>query len=558
MDGYLARSSRESGGHRHRGRCKKKRSWIVSDMILSITTTLFAFSTGEIHTVTTSSTDGFLTYRLYENAALYGNATETGTTIVPRLSLAPTDSHQTTPPCILSGELEGTVTFHQDGWYTFECDFVNTSTGWVWLDGHVVCGDNHAYQPPLWDNPIKISKTRKTTFPFRAHIMVNATHHCDNDTSVSSSVLPTVQVSWKRESLTLRGHDGGAGLVNTKIDLDSNIPTTKLLQQQQSPAVATFHPQLPVPEQRREELQRRLKQGWGYWLRSNILSIVKLPEGLVLSFQFCRLSRHSTGTPHNFTTQCLDVAVPDTKNVIRVDLHAYDRSYSSFNISFAGRTIQMESSVTGMQQQELQYLVSVTTPPSAEPQQDDGLMMRIVPRYAWFRPGSFNRIPGGISFQTPGLGTVNFTTIAVQGEHLGPESKMQRHLKHTKTSANDPIIEIPIPSTDLQVGFVAGITDRARLPKSVWEMQMNILGNKNREEERIRNKFGSKEGVAIAIQAAVMWTLIYNPIENGPFLPVARSSSWDFGERVKAVNGDWTYVIFGRYSLCSPIVNSLI
>ncbi|KAG7371466.1 hypothetical protein IV203_020036 [Nitzschia inconspicua] len=526
--------------------------------------------------------DGYLTYRLYENAAIHGNATEIGVTTTTKLSLdspkMKDDVDGSSSACYLSGELEGSVTFHQDGWYTFNCSFHNTSTGWVWIDGHVVCGDNHPYQPSIWDNPLKIQTIRKHTFPLRAHIMTNATTHCYKNDRQSSRLLeiPTLEVIWNREPLvfsTSSSSDGevqksSMGILRQQLQLPPDTPTPSLprdgtqvqkqnnldLHQPIVPTDVTFHPQLPLPEQRREELQRRLKQGWGYWLRSNILSIVKLPEGLIVSFQFCIPKRNMSSSHSNNTEHCLELAVPDLKDVVRVDLHAYDRSYSSYNISFDGKSIQMECSVTGSQQQELQYLISVSERQQQPKQQQtnrhdyDVWTLKVVPRYAWFRPGDYRRISSGVSFTTPGLGVVNFT-IVEDTEEIRATSTSPRHarwLRHPVITSDDVILTIQLSEEMMspKLGFIAGFNDPARMPKSIQELQVHMRTQRRLEETRVRTKFQGKALVAEAIQAAVMWTLIYNPIENGPFMPVSRSSSWDFGGNVKTANSDWTYVIF--------------
>jgi len=53
-------------------------------------------------------------------------------------------------------------------------------------------------------------------------------------------------------------------------------------------------------------------------------------------------------------------------------------------------------------------------------------------------------------------------------------------------------------------------------------------------------KFGNLSETKMAVQAATMWNLIFNPVENGPLAPVARG--WDFTSGKQ--NDDWGYVIF--------------
>jgi hypothetical protein len=56
------------------------------------------------------------------------------------------------------------------------------------------------------------------------------------------------------------------------------------------------------------------------------------------------------------------------------------------------------------------------------------------------------------------------------------------------------------------------------------------------------SRFGRLAETKAAVQAAVMWQLIYNPLEQGPFAPVIRGNPWGLDKGV--VNDDWPYVIF--------------
>lgn len=509
---------------------------MMAAVVLSMASSTDVFSPSN---TIAASTEGSLTYRLYENAALYGTAGETGSTGTINLTLDAKVANEEAsllpiPPCFLSGELEGSVTFHQDGWYTFNCSFHNTSTGWVWLDGHVVCGDGHAYQPPLWDNPLKIRTAKKATFPFRAHIMANTTVHC----SASETDPPSLAVAWKREPLLPHSEKGMPPLSTEPVFSPKPYHCAlgrclKQPQQQGEHINVTFHPTLASPEQRREQLQRRLKQGWGYWLRSNILSIVKLPEGITISFQFCKVHRHRSSSS-SYTEpeeECLDLAVPDLQDVVRVDLHAYDRSYSSYNISFANRTIQMECSVTGSQQQELQYLVSIDS--QGQYDQEDEMILGIVPRYAWFRPGKHQSVQDDISFHTPGFGTVNFTRIK-KSKRIRSEIDGHSEQRIT-TGTNSDGMRIRITRGMQAFAFAAGFSTFSEALPSFEGIEEHMRRMSFEEEERIRQKFGKKADVAVAIQAAVMWTMIYNPIENGPFMPVSRDSGWGLEIALKQV-----------------------
>ena len=52
-------------------------------------------------------------------------------------------------------------------------------------------------------------------------------------------------------------------------------------------------------------------------------------------------------------------------------------------------------------------------------------------------------------------------------------------------------------------------------------------------------RYGALADVASAVQSAVMWQLIYNPIEQGPLAPVIRGNPWGLDKGT--VNDDWAY-----------------
>jgi len=446
--------------------------------------------------------------------------------------------------CHLSGELVGTAVIARDGVYTFECQFDGTSTGWVWMDGHLVCGDGHAYAPNknnmAIDNPLFVRTQRQQAYPFRVHITRNdTTNACEHSKMTTrNGDDPNVKVYWKRTDLPPSSPANASMPLMTVRDGEGLLDDQFQLMAQDSGNVK-FQPSLSPPEQKREELQRSLKQGWGYWLRKSILSIVKLPEGAVVELSICQKS----------TKQCLDTAIPDSKGIVRVGLHAYDRSYIGYNLTFQGLTLVMECSVSGRDQNELQFLITAVECNKRHCTND--FELHIGGRYAWFSPGNVTETPAGLLYTTPGLGTTMLTTVfdSQSQEHATERnvaSLKTRHLmmsnenthKHNQQTA---MLNISFTSTGLgmpKIGFTVGMESVPSLPK----MEATIQARKFAEKQRITSKFGNKAAVAEAIQASVMWTLIFCPVENGPFMPVSRWDNWD-GNSGFATK-DWAYIIF--------------
>lgn len=83
-------------------------------------------------------------------------------------------------------------------------------------------------------------------------------------------------------------------------------------------------PTLPAEEAQRDELQRSMTTGWGAWMHSNMLAMVKLPDNAVVTPQVCLAG----------STTCISSAVPDGAKPrpgnrpgvsTRVGLHAYGK-----------------------------------------------------------------------------------------------------------------------------------------------------------------------------------------------------------------------------------------
>ncbi|CAB9504969.1 Trehalase [Seminavis robusta] len=481
-----------------------------------------------------------LAYHLYENAALAGTPSATGITTSVELSLDKQRSRlvpnsDTESKCYLSGELVGTIEFpttdKTEVYYTFDCQFAHTSTGWVWVDGHVVCGDRSAfnYSFPAIDNPLPIR--RKRSFPFRARITSNQTA-CDN--------IASVKVNWKSDATAVTTNDD---------EQQQNQPSFRLLEHDESSNGIALSPRLPPSEETRDRLQRSLLQGWGSWLRFNMISVVKLPEGLLFTPRICQLS----------TNKCFEVASPETDGV-RVDLHAYDRSYVGYNLTLTQPqvSLSMEYAVSGERGETLQYLITVLDAPGDK----NDFIVDVAARFAWFRPGTISTTTDdegnlSLTFATNGLGTTNLTIVAERPVVQTQSSiglQESRRLQENPSSGKSFFSFRLSGGKGSRLGFVAGMTQKPSLD----QLQATLKTNKAKEYQRLETRFGpAKAPVAEAIQCAAMWTVIYNPIENGPLMPVSRSRGWSFQKKSGATTEDWTYVIFDWDNLFASLLAGL-
>lgn len=238
-----------------------------------------------------------LTLRTYANTALYGPAASTAVVSAAACAVPAGGAP-------LSAELVGTLSFPAEGGvFHFNCSWTDTTVGFVWIDGHMVCQDGHAYHPDsgTTDNPLSINtfshtKGAVSSLPFRAHV-----YYSGNSTEAHVGV----SVTWA--ALSAAHYAGLLGQAAAEAETQESEAAESIVEHMLAEVphvaipVAALGPDLPPAEQQRDELQRGLASGWGSWLHENILPVIKLPEAVVIAPVVCSKS----------TGKCLDSCVPD-------------------------------------------------------------------------------------------------------------------------------------------------------------------------------------------------------------------------------------------------------
>ena len=167
-------------------------------------------------------------------------------------------------------------------------------------------------------------------------------------------------------------------------------------------------------------------------------------------------------------------------------------------------------------------------------------------RYAWFRPGTVKTLDnnGGLSCTTPGLGS--FDVHMAAGADGGANEAFMKPRILMENSGENFFLRIPLTSTGSPVALYTTTNNHhssqqiTRQTKPTVSTIRQLLSQKKQTElARLESNFGKvKAPVAQAIQASVMWTQIYNPVENqGAFLPVSRA--WTFTDQSGAAATDW-------------------
>jgi hypothetical protein len=146
-----------------------------------------------------------VTLKVYKNMALHGTPASTKVINTTSFSLPATKEP-------FSAEMTGTLSFPPTGGvYHFDCKWTESTLGYVWVDGHMVCQDGKSYQPdpgdtdnPLPINTFKRSKGVISSLPFRAHFYYNG----KGSTSCVGSSVGVYNDSQHQCGFTQLGNEG--------------------------------------------------------------------------------------------------------------------------------------------------------------------------------------------------------------------------------------------------------------------------------------------------------------------------------------------------------------
>jgi len=169
----------------------------------------------------------------------------------------------------------------------------------------------------------------------------------------------------------------------------------------------------------------------------------------------------------------------------------------------------------------------------------------VSPRFLWFRVGKID-----ISSPNAGMATLSplaqnpfivaMTRPAEGGLPLPDDVTKLPHMALSLGKGAVGLAEFDNAMPFSSPSFSSSSATAPHTPLPTVEAIKTIITTARETELARYRKFGNNSEIVAAVQAATMWNYIYVPSEYGPFLPVSRS--WNFVK--KAVNDDWTYVIF--------------
>lgn len=234
-----------------------------------------------------------------------------------------------------------------------------------------------------------------------------------------------------------------------------------------------------------ESLQKNILQGWNTWNNPNLLSFVKMPEGLSVRITYRKKAggpywldqAYITGPSGNFPEKIIPLA------------HAYDGSYVEMNVEWAGMKSNVKAAHDGAD------LVILITPDSlpANPH-----ILVVESGILW------NKSEGCISRET------NYIKATLQNQTF--------NIYGTQKAVN---LNFPLPTahltfeSDKQIGFCTG------KERSLDEIK--IIVEREREAfELDRKKYDNLSEAYEAMQAVLSWNLFYDAQNNRAITSVSR------------------------------------
>ncbi|MGE5326238.1 MAG: MGH1-like glycoside hydrolase domain-containing protein [Deltaproteobacteria bacterium] len=262
---------------------------------------------------------------------------------------------------------------------------------------------------------------------------------------------------------------------------------------QRTPAEVTLPEAVAGPPAARSQeyarVQNRLGRGWNTWDTNTIAGEVLLPEGLETRLS---LKRNSTLNGNAFLPTMLIGRSGPNEAQVKPGPHAYDGSFSRFDLKWAGFAMTVESAHAG------DDLVMLVTPTDSSRSGNLPATAFFSAGFLWNRPGEVRKEDGRIVASSPGREISIYLAGRDSGDNFTP-------------------LQGPYFSAELSepVGISTG------KPRSVQEIRQAI----SREHDAFKqshSKDPRTNPIREAIETTLAWDTIYEPAGNRVITPVSR------------------------------------
>jgi len=231
-------------------------------------------------------------------------------------------------------------------------------------------------------------------------------------------------------------------------------------------------------------LQDSLLQGWNTWHNPNVLSFVKMPEGLALQLVF----RKRRGGPYWLRDSYISKRDSPFPEHIDPGLHSYDGSYIEYDLEWEGMKANIRSATVG------EDVVILFTPLEAP---DNPHILALETGFLWNKPGQLQRQTDSILAKVP----TNTYTI-----------------RSTKTSTD---IALPFVTPYLTFSSDETIAFYTGAPKTLEAIEA-ILEEQKAGAKQQAQQFGDLAEAYRAMQSVTAWNLIYDVANNRGIASVSR------------------------------------
>jgi len=235
------------------------------------------------------------------------------------------------------------------------------------------------------------------------------------------------------------------------------------------------------------EIQQSANSGWNTYYNDNILSHVLLPYGFSIHLSF---RKKSSG-------DILRSLLINRESPVRVDVRSIDGSYTCLHIRHGNIPIKVESAVKDEQQ-----IILVT--PEGYYTADEQLIVETA--FLWGCDGTLIKEKGMLGAVCPDGKRIQLYSNTAPCDFYLPELTSPSMF----FTMNAPIVIATFPCTTLEACNILGESRRAVLDES--------------------QKYGSHTKTYQAVQSALGWNTIYDPIKKRVCTPVTRN--WNRGKTI--------------------------
>lgn len=246
-------------------------------------------------------------------------------------------------------------------------------------------------------------------------------------------------------------------------------------------------PAVPSPEYAR--LQKKLQQGWNTWDTNTIAGEVLLPEGLEVRLG---LKHNTTLNGERFLPTMLIGRQEPSDEQVKPGPHAYDGSYNSFEVTWAGLTVNVQAAHAG---DDLVMLVSPVGQGTVGSLPGTAIFSL---GFLWNRPGQVRKEGGSLTASAPGKNI----TVYLAGR-----------------DSSDPYITLQSPYFAAELSQPVGISTGK--PRTLGEIE-SAIDQGHRNYTGFHSRSPRLATVLDAIETTLAWDTVYEPQRGRVVSPVSR------------------------------------